>query len=146
MNSIWSIASFVMEHLHFHHLHFFSLLSSSTSFHPIPTLPFLLSSHCCLSKSPRAIPVSSEAFNACAYHVPIRCAFEVTVGNIVQILVLHFLNASEKHHDAFIDFHEHSELQHLTWSVPTPYRSPPPRTSSHGLREDPRLQRHTPTR
>ena len=41
------------------------------------------------------IPVSSEAFNACAYHSPIRSAFEVAIGNIVLIVELHFLNASE---------------------------------------------------
>ena len=29
------------------------------------------------------------------YHSPIRSAFEVTIGNIVLIVVLHFLNASE---------------------------------------------------
>ena len=43
---------------------------------------------------------------------PICSAFEVTIGIIVLIVELHFLNASEKHHDAFIDVHEHSKQQH----------------------------------
>ena len=64
-------------------------------FRSISTLLFILSCQCCWSTSPRAIPVSSEAFNVYAYHSPIRSAFEVTVGNIVLIVELHFLNASE---------------------------------------------------